>query len=332
MVRKLTSVLLGTILFASSGLAFADSDPLMFLPFEEGTPVYCVQGNQGSFSHRGTQEYGFDFTVGPDSFGTEILSPVNGYIREIRSGVPDWTNNNASNADNHYGWGNTVVIQAANTDYYIRIAHLQHGSIPSYLRNGAYVNQGDVIGRMGQTGYSTSPHLHIQVQNAVRGNSIEVDWVEGPIEQGDTTLSQLEPEKYVIDDDRRVNAGAPIRSASNWTNGRRFRSWNWAPEAHGDNYMTSNDSGARYYWGFTPTISGNFDIYANCRGISNRDRNAEYRVYRGGLNIYRVVDQRRMDGETYLGSAYLRSGTRYDARVRQSNGRVCADSIVLYRH
>jgi hypothetical protein len=58
--------------------------------------------------------------------------------------------------------GNHVVIDHGNDEFSF-LEHLQHGSVA--VRRGAHVKAGDVVGRCGNTGHSSEPHLHYQLQN-----------------------------------------------------------------------------------------------------------------------------------------------------------------------
>jgi hypothetical protein len=58
--------------------------------------------------------------------------------------------------------GNHVVISGAGT--YALYAHLTTGSVA--VRTHRYVRTGDLIGRVGHTGNSTSPHLHFQLMDS----------------------------------------------------------------------------------------------------------------------------------------------------------------------
>ncbi|HJX62274.1 MAG TPA: M23 family metallopeptidase [Dehalococcoidia bacterium] len=57
-----------------------------------------------------------------------------------------------------YGYGNYVVIRHDN-GYETLYAHLS----AIYVSQGQYVSQGEAIGAVGSTGYSTGPHLHFEV-------------------------------------------------------------------------------------------------------------------------------------------------------------------------
>jgi hypothetical protein len=57
--------------------------------------------------------------------------------------------------------GNHVIIQGAAG--YVLLAHLVPGSVA--VREGQTLAEGDVIGRVGHSGNSTAPHLHLQLMD-----------------------------------------------------------------------------------------------------------------------------------------------------------------------
>ncbi len=59
--------------------------------------------------------------------------------------------------------GNHVISRSG--DIFAAFAHLAPGSVT--VRNGQAVRMGEVIGRVGHTGNSTTPHLHFQLMDAV---------------------------------------------------------------------------------------------------------------------------------------------------------------------
>ncbi len=62
-----------------------------------------------------------------------------------------------------YGYGTGIVIKGTDGRFY-QYAHMQGGSIPAALRSvGANVSQGQEIGKVGQTGNASGPHLHFGI-------------------------------------------------------------------------------------------------------------------------------------------------------------------------
>ena len=62
------------------------------------------------------------------------------------------------------GPGNRV-IEDIGGGRYVGYAHLKPGSIPAWVRQGARLRSGDLIGRVGNSGNSNAPHLHFQVMD-----------------------------------------------------------------------------------------------------------------------------------------------------------------------
>ena len=82
--------------------------------------------------------------------GTPLLALFDGtvtLISQVRRGV---------------GYGNYVDLRQAGGEYTARYAHLVR--FADYLKTGASVRQGDVIGYVGSTGLSTGPHLHLELR------------------------------------------------------------------------------------------------------------------------------------------------------------------------
>jgi Peptidase family M23 len=98
-------------------------------------------------------------------FGAPILSPAAGVVVRKQDGMRDYP----GVGDYSIDWktrdlrGNFVVIRHAEGEYSL-LAHLQKGSIT--VRVGDEVKAGQVIARCGNSGYSTEPHLHFQLQDS----------------------------------------------------------------------------------------------------------------------------------------------------------------------
>jgi murein DD-endopeptidase MepM/ murein hydrolase activator NlpD len=91
-------------------------------------------------------------------YDKDVLAPADGIIEAVHTGIAD---NKIGDVDTVNNWGNTVVIK--HEDYlYSKLSHLKEGSIKHVA--GDRVKQGDLIGRVGNSGRSPYPHLHFQFQ------------------------------------------------------------------------------------------------------------------------------------------------------------------------
>lgn len=92
--------------------------------------------------------------------GIDYAAPTGTQVKVTADGVVD-----AIGRQN--GYGNFIVVkhQGGFSTSYAHLSRFAEG-----LRKGTRVHQGDVIGRVGQTGWATGPHLHYEfrVNNEVR--------------------------------------------------------------------------------------------------------------------------------------------------------------------
>lgn len=87
-------------------------------------------------------------------FGREVHAPCDGTVAAAVDGLPD---NVPPQSDRGNPAGNHVVV--ACNGVRVLLAHLQRGSVA--VRQGAAVATGDVVGRVGNSGNTTEPHLHV---------------------------------------------------------------------------------------------------------------------------------------------------------------------------
>lgn len=100
---------------------------------------------------------------------TDIIAPAGGVVTYARNDVPDNPMAGMVEADLFRNlpdpvWanaGNCVVIDHG-TDEYSVISHMKHGSV--VVATGDRVRQGQVIGKLGNSGNSFGPHLHYHLQ------------------------------------------------------------------------------------------------------------------------------------------------------------------------
>lgn len=96
-----------------------------------------------------------DFPV----FGKEVLAPGNGKIIQVIDGSIDV---HLGERDRSVGVGNTIIIDHQNGEYSL-LCHFKYNSIR--VKVGEKVKQGDVLGLCGNTGNTTQPHIHFNLQD-----------------------------------------------------------------------------------------------------------------------------------------------------------------------
>jgi hypothetical protein len=127
--------------------------PVLELPWPCGETYSCTQSNGGQTSHTGLAQYAWDFGM---PLGTNVLAARGGTVLLIKmnSMVGGCSNMYANDA-------NYVLIDHGDNTAGLYL-HVEGNS--SNLQVGNQVAAGDVIARVGQTGWSCGPHLHFQTQ------------------------------------------------------------------------------------------------------------------------------------------------------------------------
>jgi murein DD-endopeptidase MepM/ murein hydrolase activator NlpD len=159
-----------------SPFAVHDSSYRYMLPFPQGKFYRLTQGNQGNFTHNKlSTRYSFDFEMPEGSTVTAARGGLVVYVVErfSQGGIDE----SFRDKGNH--------IMVCHDDGTIAIyGHLK--------KNGALVEVGDLIfagqpiGLSGNTGFSTTPHLHFGVQ--VADSSIAIRFRDLP--------ETLQPHRY----------------------------------------------------------------------------------------------------------------------------------------
>ena len=86
------------------------------------------------------------------AYGALVVAPCSGVVRTARDGCPDRPQKHAPAPGNH------VVIASEDGDE-VLLAHLKLSSVA--VRKGESVAEGETVGRVGNSGDSSEPHLHI---------------------------------------------------------------------------------------------------------------------------------------------------------------------------
>ncbi|HEU4613296.1 MAG TPA: M23 family metallopeptidase [Kofleriaceae bacterium] len=127
------------------------------LPYRTGSTYSVLQGFHGAFSHRGSNEYAVDFDC-----------PVATPVLAARPGVVV-----ASNAAAQSGGTTPDFLEYRRTNF-VLVLH-DDGTLGEYMHLspsgvkvsvGQRVGRGDELALSGNTGFSSTPHLHFQVMTA----------------------------------------------------------------------------------------------------------------------------------------------------------------------
>jgi murein DD-endopeptidase MepM/ murein hydrolase activator NlpD len=124
------------------------------LPFE-AAPVHVDQGPGGRFSHDDAQNHdAVDFAL-PE--GTPVLAARDGVVMQVEGDF------DKAGPDREQFGGRSNFIRILHGDGTMALyAHLEPEGV--LVRVGQSVRAGQRIGRSGNTGFSTAPHLHFVVQ------------------------------------------------------------------------------------------------------------------------------------------------------------------------
>ena len=144
-----------------AGTWVSDPSAAIQWPFPVGVPISAAYGSQTYLSKFSSPHRGVDLTPGT---GAEVHVIADGTVRI------------ATEAGGDYGV--TVVVDHVIDGRLVstRYAHMQYGSLQ--VSQGDTVSVGDVLGRVGQTGKATGPHLHFEVLLDGTTHTDPIAWME----------------------------------------------------------------------------------------------------------------------------------------------------------
>ncbi|MBU0649263.1 peptidoglycan DD-metalloendopeptidase family protein [Patescibacteria group bacterium] len=141
------------------------------LPFLPNIEVYVSQGvNDAAGTHNGRLSQAIDFSFPVSVWGAygdrglPIAAAEGGIIVEVVTGFADSSGS---------GFGNYILILYPDGRVG-RYAHLRE----IFVRRGERVRQGQVIGTLGNSGFSTGPHLHYDEMNFGQSQTLPLNFFE----------------------------------------------------------------------------------------------------------------------------------------------------------
>ena len=157
------SLVCGNSAIAMNGECVSDHVAWGNIPFEMGTNVSLTQAFMGAFTHYGNGIYAVDFSgvYGDVEEGTPVVAYKSGIVKKIKEDsdvncIDEGIDLESCTHSNH------VIIDHGDFTF-ATYGHLQQNSVD--VEVGDSVGSGHQIGRIGNTGYSTGPHLHLEVSN-----------------------------------------------------------------------------------------------------------------------------------------------------------------------
>jgi hypothetical protein len=183
-------VFVSLLVWAVRGFFYADEPVRLTFPLQDGWYYVGQGGNSTLLNYHNSsnaQQYALDLAelnaigtrawgIYPTAleryavFGEIVHSPCDGTIVEAVDGLPDHI---PPAADREHLAGNHVVISCEGVN--VLLAHLQNGSVR--VEEGEAVATRQMLGRVGNSGNTSEPHLHIHAVRAGSGDALEGDGV-----------------------------------------------------------------------------------------------------------------------------------------------------------
>lgn len=185
-----------------SYLAQHDDTHVYQLPYPAGRRYVVTQAYNGTYSHKGSNKYAVDWKM-PE--GTPVCAVRDGTVIKMRK------DSGTGGASMKYDKFNNFVLIRHEDGTLAHYCHLQQNGVRVSL--GQKVLAGQVIGRSGNTGFSSGPHLHLCIFRTIDGRERESIPVKfRTAEYGAVTL--LEDGRY-----RAVQVGGALVEAHNRNEG-----------------------------------------------------------------------------------------------------------------
>jgi hypothetical protein len=176
-----------------------------------------IQGNGGEFSHQADHtRFAWDYGVLP---GTKIVAARSGVVSRVKRD----SNVGGPERELFQREGNYVLVDHLDGTSSL-YSHLQRDSVPHIA--GDWVIQGEVIGRSGDSGWTSYPHLHYTVLATRSGASIAskfADFKGGVPRKGDLVAPAAKPKLP----QKTIDAYRRLRRRGNYAFGAGYHALTW---------------------------------------------------------------------------------------------------------
>lgn len=269
--------------------------PALQVPWMCGQTEYCTQGHNGG-SHTGTSSWAWDFA---QQDGEEIWAASAGTVTHLKM------DSNSGGCDQAFSaQANYITIDHGDGTSIVYL-HMQGGSSP--LQVGETVEVGDLVARVGETGWACGAHLHMQVMETCGGyycQSLQASFEDYGDPVPDTTYAGtncptctavLDGGQTVIDDE---DAGCLQRVTTAWSS---------SYQGHGDHhfYTLATDAPAAdssATWVFSVNVPGDYRVEVFVPDADADTQNATYLVHHEAGTAEVPLDQSTAKGWQELGT------------------------------
>jgi hypothetical protein len=195
-IRLMVACIFGFFVFSAlKGYYYSDKAIHLSSPLKNGTYYVGHGGNSTQINYHNSypsQAYALDILklnhlgmradgLAPDElnqyeiYGDTIYSPCSGKIIKVVDGLKELAPNQMNEQTKDYRTknpaGNSVTIECKGAE--VEIAHMIPKSIN--VKQGQLINEGMIIGKVGNSGNSSEPHLHIHAAKNGKGIPILFD-------------------------------------------------------------------------------------------------------------------------------------------------------------